>query len=168
VNAGQVKATAQTGDVLLVSGNDAEQVGIQIATCSAFCHAALLVREGGQLIVAEFLEPDGYRTISFDDWLTERAGQKIFYGVAPDTVRAGEPAMLAGLSKYTDPAARKYDFAALPLVWLSHVTGKDYHPSGEVCSLLVADEWETTGYKVGFDPAPADFLFLCESVAIIR
>lgn len=169
MNADYVRQLAQTGDVLAVHGSSLEQRGIQVATVSPFCHVAMMVREpGGMLAVVETLEPHGFQSMSFDDWLASRDGDHVFFCQAPDDVRRGSAAMISRLQIYQDAKAREYDFAALPLVWLSGITGKDYHPDGEVCSLLVADEWEAAGAQVPGNPSPGDFLFLCESASLIK
>ena len=169
MNADYVRNLAQTGDVLLVHGHSAEQIAIQVATCSPFCHVAQLLRlPGGALVVCEMLEPNGYQSMTFDDWLNSIADDSVYFGQAPDEVRRGSQAILNRQSVYKAAKEREYDFSALPMVWLSQITGKDYHPDGEVCSLLVADDWESTGFDVPGNAAPGSFLDLCESVARIK
>lgn len=165
-----VKAFAQTGDVLLVHGQSLEQKAIQAATISPYCHVAQLLRSpAGGLLVAEMMEPHGYQAMTLDDWMTTRdASDEIYWGAAPQKVRDNGAAILARQAVYADAAKREYDFSALPLVWLSNITGEEYNPNGEVCSLLVRDNWKQAGYEIQGDPAPGSFLKLCESVSFIR
>ena len=170
MNVDYVRQMAQTGDVLLVKGTSAEQHAIQI-TCPPFCHVAQLLRlPSGGLMVAEMLEPHGYQTMLFDDWLSGRLsdGDMIYFGQAPDVVRRGGQAIIDRQSHYLDPTLRKYDFAALPLVWLSRITGKEYPVNGEVCSLLVGDNWEAAGYPIHGNPSPGSFLEMCDSISYLR
>ncbi len=170
MNRQYVTTMAQTGDVLLVKGTSLEQQAIQLA-CPPFCHVAQLVRmPGGLLAVIEMLEPNGYQSMSFDDWFDARsaAGDSVYFGQAPDAVRQGGQAIINRQAVYRAAVARKYDFAALRVVWLSHITGKTYPVDGEVCSLLVGDDWEAAGYPVPGNPSPGAFLELCESVSYVR
>ena len=167
MNAAYVKQMAQTGDVLLVRGTSSEQRAIQLA-CPPFCHVAQLVRLPTALMVVEILEPNGYQSMTFEDWMQVRSGDEVFFGQAPDQVRKGGQAILNRQAVYQAHKDREYDFSALPLVWLSQVTGKTYVEGGEVCSLLIRDDWEAAGYKVPGDPSPGSFLALCESISPVR
>lgn len=168
MNADYVKATAQTGDGLGVHGSSAEQEVIQALT-GILCHVAPLLRmPNGELIIAEMIEPHGYRTISFDDWMQERTGQVIFFLQAPDAVRQGGDKIIARQALYKDAQARNYAFEDLPLVLLSQITGKKYDTGGEVCSEKYADDYAAAGQVVPGNPSPTDFVFLSESVAMLR
>ena len=158
--------TATTGDCLLVHGHSVVQRAIQEATRSPFCHVALLVRTAVGLLVAETVEGVGFQTMTLDDWLAGRPGEDVFYGKAPAVVR-DNPAITTRLQRYTDPAARKYDYGALATVWLSWITGRTFPEDGEVCSLFVADMWAACGYVIPGNAAPGSFLYFCESLSHI-
>jgi hypothetical protein len=168
MNQAYVEQISQTGDVMLVHGDSAIQKAIEVGTSSAFCHVALLVRVPGGLLISEMVEGVGYQSLSLTDWLAGRVGESIFFGQAPGAVRQGGDEILAGLSKYDEAKACEYDYAALPLVWLSHLTGKTYGVGGEVCSLKVQHDWFNAGFTFSGDAAPADFLFQCESVSLLK
>ena len=167
-----VKQIAQVGDALLCHDTDLTGRLIEKVTTGAFCHAAMIVIPNpGQILVSEMMQPAGYACMTIDDWFNERLqrGQKLFFGVAPKEVHDNPAPIMDRLQRYVDQKNRGYDFTALPLVWLSDITGKSYVTRGEVCSLFVQNCWEiATGVDIPGNASPSDFLYLCDSVALIR
>ena len=162
-----VKQNASTGDCLLVHGTNTVQEGIEVATDSSFCHAALLVQTPVGLMVAEMVEGTGFQSMSFDDWLSNRPTDIVFYGLAPDVVRANGDRIIDSLKEYEDADKREYGYGELFEVWLSQFTEDKYPAKHEVCSLLVQHRWEIAGYPIQGMASPGSFLYLCQLVAKI-
>ena len=164
-----ILTTAQTGDVLLVHGNDTVQRLIEFDTVSPFCHVALLVIPfPGSLLVCEMVEGQGFQSMTVEDWFAGRPGQNVFFGQAPDKVRAGGQLILDSLREYEDKDRQQYGYGELLTVFISQITGKDYETRHEVCSLFVQHRWAVAGYATAGCAAPGSFLFLCESVSLIK
>jgi len=152
--------TAQTGDVLLVHGDSFVQAGIQQAT-GCFCHAAQIITPfPGSITVEETVEGIGYQNMTLEDWLSGRTGQKIYFGQAPETVRSNKQLVIDRFTYYQDPEHRKYHYDELIKVWLFDTFDKTLPSDGEVCSLLVMDNWKAAGFSFVGNPSPSDFLDL--------
>jgi hypothetical protein len=168
MNLRSVYDQAKTGDVLLVHGASFIQEGIQTFT-GCFCHAAqIIIPPAGGIIVEETVEGVGYQNMTLEDWLSGRVGQKIYYGKAPDAVIDGADKIMARFQYYDDPEKRKYHYDELFTVLRSTRTGEKYTTNGEVCSLLVQNNWAAAGYETPGNACPSDFLGLCESVSRIN
>lgn len=164
-----VVARAQTGDKLLVHGGDFVQELIEFDTQAPFCHVAVLVIPNpGEVLVTEFVEGTGYQSMTLDDWLSGRPNDFVFFGKAPVIVNQNAGAILADQAKFADPNKDKYDYAALPVVLLSEITGKTFDIKGNVCSLYGQHEDEIAGYPTPGNAAPGDFLYRCQYVAYIN
>jgi hypothetical protein len=159
---------AMTGDVLAVHGSSFVQEGIQQAT-GCFCHVAQVITPfPGSITVEETVEGIGYQNMTLEDWLAGRAGQKIYFGQAPEIVRTNRQLIIDRFAYYQDPEHRKYHYDELIKVWLFDKFSQALPSDGEVCSLLVIDNWRAAGYSMAGNPSPSDFLDLAESVSRIN
>lgn len=168
MNLSDLRKRAATGDILLVHGNSFVQEGIQLAT-GIFCHVAqLFIPASGGLFVEEMLEGTGYQNMTLDDWLAGRPDDKIYLGTAPPIVVDNGQKILDRFGFYIDHEHREYHYDELLKVLLFDKTGQVAPADGEVCSLLVIDNWRVAGYEFTGNPSPSDFLDLCESISFIR
>jgi len=157
---------ALTGDILLVHGRRLEQEAIQIMTCSPFCHVALLIGDvGGPYTVAEFIEPDGFAHTPLPDWLASRDGEDIYFGQCPEIVAQNGLKIIGAIPQFE---GKKYDFADLPLAWLSEITGQTYESTPHICSFFVEEMWRLAGFATSGNLPPGGFLKAAEYVSYIN
>ena len=157
-----LRQMAASGDVLIVRGGRL----IRILTAESFSHVALLVWEAdcGGLWVYEFVETGGYQAMPFSQWLALREGQAVFYGQAPDIVRAHPALVVEAAHAYRakHPLRRWYGWLSLPKVWLSQLIGRRVPVRTTVCSTFVQHIWERAGYDcMGRTADPGDIAMEC-------
>lgn len=156
---------AQTGDVLLVRGS----MWVRLLTAESYSHVGLLIWDGDDgLWLYEFVEGEGYRSLPASQWFKERAGrgQEIYYGEAPEIVRAQPWWVIQAARAYRDRGLRRrYGWLSLLTVWWSQIRGKRLPVWFRVCSTFVQECWEAARFQ-GFERTadPGDIAAACGSL----
>ena len=161
----ELRQLAMTGDVLLVRGS----MWVRLLTAESYSHAALLVwDEADGLWVYEFLEGQGYQSMPASQWFEERAGrgQELYYGEAPEIVRAQPWRVTQAARSYRDRGLRRrYGWLSLLTVWWSQIRGKRLPVWFRVCSTFVQECWEAAGFQEFERTAdPGDIAMVCDTL----
>ena len=161
----ELRQVAMTGDVLLVRGS----MWVRLLTAESYSHAALLVwDEADGLWVYEFLEGQGYQSMPASQWFEERAGrgQELYYGEAPEIVRAQPWRVTQAARSYRDRGLRRrYGWLSLLTVWWSQIRGKRLPVWFRVCSTFVQECWEAAGFQEFERTAdPGDIAMVCDTL----
>ncbi len=170
MTATELKRRAKTGDALLVKSESAFGVLIRMLTGESTSHAAIVVwlytGTTRLLLVYEFVEGIGHQVLPLEKWLSDRAGQKIEYGVAPEVVRQNPLPAETAAEAYTDAShfKKSYGYLSLIKVWISQLLRFRIPVRQKVCSTYVQEVWRCAGYDlIPYTADPGDIAEHCQA-----
>jgi hypothetical protein len=161
-----IEGQIRTGDYLLVDGAGMVSDLIELVTGGHLSHVGVFFREDGVLKIAEMWQPDGYQDMPAAVRLPQIEG-KMYFGGAPDAVRARPEGVLSVINKYrTTPDLRRYGFETLALVAACDDAGAKIAPNSvqAVCSVFAQQTAEACGIEFETLMSPSDFAGWCAEV----
>ena len=163
----EMRATAKTGDVILVEGRSFVSRLIRGATGQSISHVGMLMWLGdGNLFMPEQREFKAFRLSRASDRLQQDMRDcRVYYGAAPLQVREWIDAHDDELVEAVFATRNgRYGYLELGSVLWSQWTQRDSRSKRLVCSTWVQRLWELSDWRYPQAPDPGDYLDACSSV----